>query len=270
MDELNFFTLSSKELGKKSGIYKLKNGGHIYIGSSKNLYSRLIEHRTDLIKQNHTNSFLQRVSDKEGIDKFEIEILEYCLAEERIIKEKEWIDKLKPDMNLKDPVTNELSEESKRKLGESVRNGRLNGKYKTKFDLCEVEQYDYFGNFVCKFQDKTEASEKLNLSKKEIQELACGYKKGKNKNGIRLRYSDSNVPVQNFEMNPQYVGKYYDFYFVDENGNEQIAFTNLKDCWKFFGQNAFQKEIRIIPKLKSRESGDVLEQDNPNPSITEM
>ena len=60
MDELNFFTLSSKELGKKSGIYKLKNGGHIYIGSSKNLYSRLIEHRTDLIKQNHTNSFLSR------------------------------------------------------------------------------------------------------------------------------------------------------------------------------------------------------------------
>ena len=107
MNKLNFFTLSSKELGKKSGIYKLKNGGHFYIGSSKNLYSRLMEHRTDLVKQVHSNSFLQRVSNKEGVDKFEVEILEYCLPEERTLKEKEWIDKLKPDMNLKDPVTNE-------------------------------------------------------------------------------------------------------------------------------------------------------------------
>lgn len=37
------FTLSSKELSKKSGIYKLSCGGHLYIGSSKSLYSRLIE-----------------------------------------------------------------------------------------------------------------------------------------------------------------------------------------------------------------------------------
>ena len=37
------FTLSSKELSKKSGIYKLSCGGQLYIGSSKSLYSRLIE-----------------------------------------------------------------------------------------------------------------------------------------------------------------------------------------------------------------------------------
>ena len=47
-ENLRFYTLSSKELNNKSGIYKFSAGGHIYIGSSKNLYARLAEHRADL------------------------------------------------------------------------------------------------------------------------------------------------------------------------------------------------------------------------------
>lgn len=42
----------------KSGIYKLSAGGHIYIGSSKNLRQRLLEHRLDLLDNKHTNPFL--------------------------------------------------------------------------------------------------------------------------------------------------------------------------------------------------------------------
>lgn len=258
MNKFNFFKISSKELKNKSGIYKLISGKHIYVGSSKNLYSRLTEHKSDLINKRHINPFLQNVFNKYGIDKFKIEILEFCLPEIRIKKEKEWINKIKPDMNLKDPVTNKLSEESLKKLSKSIKSGRLNGKYKTKFDLCEIEQYDYLGNFVCKYKNKLDASQQLNLSKRIIQSLASGYKKGKNKNGIRLRYVDSNVPIQKFEINIQYIGKYCDFYYIDAQGNEKLAFTHIKDCWKFFGQHAFENEIKIIPKLKSRESGNIL------------
>lgn len=130
---------------------------------------------------------------------------------------------------MQDPVDHTLSEESKHKLSNSIKTGRRQGKYKTKFDFCEVECYDYFGNYITTYKNKEEAAKKLGISKKKVQELASGYKKGKT-NGFRLRYSNSSVPVQKFPINPQYIGKYYDFYFINENGEEELAFTNLKDC----------------------------------------
>lgn len=264
------FTLSSKELSKKSGIYKLSCGGHLYIGSSKSLYSRLIEHRTDLLKNKHPNDFLQKVSNKYGIQNINVEILEFCDPQIRINREKYWIDYYKSDMNLQDPVTNELSEYSRKKLSNSIRQGVLNGKYKTQFDFCEVEQYNYFGEFMCKYKNKEDAALQLNLSKKDVQKLASGYKKGVCWNGIRLRYSNSEVPVQKFEINPQYIGKHFDFYYLDDNKNEQFAFSNVKDVWKFLAMHLkLNKQIILIPKLKLRESGNVLTdnaEDNPNPS----
>lgn len=132
-------------------------------------------------------------------------------------------------MNLQDPVTNKLSDYSKKKLSNSIKKGRLNGKYKTRFDFCEVEQYNYFGEFMCKYKNKDEAAEKLNLPKKSIQKLASRYKKGICRNGIRLRYSNSNVPIQKFKINQQYIGKYFDFYYLDDNKTEQFAFDSVKN-----------------------------------------
>lgn len=117
----------------------------MYIGSSKSLYSRLMEHRMDLLNNKHSNDFLQRVSNKYGIQNIIVEILEFCDPQIRVKREKYWIDYYKSDMNLQDPVTNELSDYSKKKLSDSIKQGRLKGKYKTQFDFCEVEQYDYFG-----------------------------------------------------------------------------------------------------------------------------
>lgn len=146
-------------------------------------------------------------------------------------------------MNLQDPVTNELSEYSRKKLSNSIKQGVLNGKYKTQFDFCEVEQYNYFGEFMCKYKNKEDAALQLNLSKKDVQK---------------------------FEINPQYIGKHFDFYYLDDNKNEQFAFSNVKDVWKFLAMHLkLNKQIILIPKLKLRESGNVLTdnaEDNPNPS----
>ena len=46
IENLYFNDLNSTKLNNKSGIYQLRAGGHIYIGSSKNLYQRLYEHKT--------------------------------------------------------------------------------------------------------------------------------------------------------------------------------------------------------------------------------
>lgn len=272
---MTLYELSSKELGNKSGVYKLSVAQHVYVGSSKNLYFRLIEHRRDLSKNEHPNQFLQNACNKYGIENISVNILEYCAPEDRIVNEAKWIKQLNSDLNFQDPITNELSDISKQKLSKSVREGRLAGKYKTKFDLHEVECYDYFGDYVCTFIDKADAAEKLNIDTKTVHRLASGYKKGVTINGIRLRYSDSVVPIQSFEVNPQYLGKHYNFYYKDENGNEQVAFTSIKDIYPFLAKQLMQKKesITIYPKLKLRESGKLLTdnaEDNPNPSSIEM
>lgn len=88
IENLTFYTLSSKELMNKSGIYKLSAGGHVYIGSSKNLYARLTEHKTDLYNKKHSNLFLQSVSNKYGVENIRVDIIEYCDPKDRITREK--------------------------------------------------------------------------------------------------------------------------------------------------------------------------------------
>ena len=284
-ENLRFYDLSSKELGGKSGIYKLSAGGHIYIGSSKNLYARLAEHRTDLRENRHSNEFLQRVYNKNGIENMQVDIVEYCDPEIRLDREKFWIKEFNADMNMQDPVDHTLSEESRKKLSESVRKGLAEGKYKTKYDFCEIEVYDYFGNYV-ETSNRADIVEKYNISLKDVITCAGGYKKGISKNGLRFRYTASKVPVQKFEPNLMFLGSHFVFMYVDESGKEQYAFSTVKNCWEFFAKHIHDSEIRIVPKLralvednypgkrgKNKNSVNLeisSNEDNPNPSASEM
>lgn len=277
MEKFTFNTLSSKALKNKSGIYKLSAGGHIYIGSSKNLYARLAEHRSDLYYRRHTNTFLQRVCNKEGIENFDIEILEFCPPENRIVREKYWIDKLDADMNIQDPVSHELSEESISKLKHSIRVGYAAGRYKKKYDYAKIECYDYFGKYLTSYENVSEAAKAINTSEKNIYRSLGGYGKGSfgsSIKGYRFRYSCSRVPVRTFDLNTKYIGKYFCFYFKDpETGKLSEAFTTIKNCWAFFRKHYNDKEIVIIPKLKLRESGNSLTgcaEANPNLSPEEI
>lgn len=285
IENLRFYDLSSKELGGKSGIYKLSAGGHIYIGSSKNLYARLAEHRTDLRENRHTNEFLQKVYNKNGIENMQVDIIEYCDPEIRLDRERFWIKELNADMNMQDPIDHTLSEESRKKLSASVRKGLAEGKYKTKYDYCGIEAYDYFGNYMETFASRAEAAKKYNISIKDVQTAARGYKKGVAINGVRFRYTVSDVPPQKFEFNPNFIGNHMVFFFINEDGKEEYAFSSIKNCWKFFAEHANLSEIHIIPKLRcqvkenfpgkrGKQNSVNLEisskEDNPNPSTSEM
>lgn len=73
-----FNNLNKKELYKISGIYMICIAEHKYVGSSKNLYNRLLEHKRDLINKKHSNDFLQNSINKYGIENASISILEKC------------------------------------------------------------------------------------------------------------------------------------------------------------------------------------------------
>jgi len=78
------------------GIYKIENkiNNKIYIGQSKNIKSRIYNHKKRLALGNHYNSHLQESYNKYGLKCFNFETIEYC--NENLLNEREifWIKKL--------------------------------------------------------------------------------------------------------------------------------------------------------------------------------
>lgn len=274
---LNFSQLYG--LQRQCGIYRLSVAEHSYIGSSKNLYFRLREHRHDLQTQQHSNPFLQKVVDKYGLEAVVIDIIELCDIDKRTIREKYWIDTLKSDMNLKDPVTCELSEYSRKKLSESIKHAYEIGTRVSYFSNSTIECYDFFGDYITTFSTKEEAAQACNISVKDVVNCLGAYKHGtktngsslgKAVNGYRFRYSMSRVPPRKFATSMRKVGSYFKFYYEDEDGKQELAFTSIKDCWAFFTKHCRDKKITIIPILKSRESWELRNTaDNHNGSAVE-
>lgn len=275
---LNFSQLNG--LQKLSGIYRLSVVEHSYIGSSKNLYARLAEHRSDLRKNKHINDFLQKVVNKYGLESVVIDIIELCEPSKRTEREAFWIKKLKSDMNFKDPSTCELSEESRKKLSASLKMAYDSGSRAHYFSSAKIECYDYFGEYITTFNTKEEAAKACGITVKDVTACLSAYKHGtkangssigKTVNGYRFRYSCSKVEPMKFSIHPKRVGQIIRFYYETSDGTTEVAFSSIKDCWKFFTDHCRDDKITIIPVLKSREAWDIQQKlDDHNGSASEM
>lgn len=82
----------------KSGIYKITNevNGKFYIGSSKDINQRIVEHKMMLNNNKHVNIILQRSWNKHGPEKFSFTVLEECQPEQCIEREQYYLDLLQP------------------------------------------------------------------------------------------------------------------------------------------------------------------------------
>lgn len=116
-----------------SGIYKITDliTQDFYIGSSKNLYSRMLSHKSFLRCNKHTNKYLQNVYNKRGAENFLFEVVEFCEVPALLEREQFYIDTMKPKYNLgpvgggdnfshktpleKDEVIRKISQASKRR-----------------------------------------------------------------------------------------------------------------------------------------------------------
>jgi len=87
---------------KKSGVYKITNieSGKFYIGSSKNIENRIVDHKRDLKKNNHQNIILQRSWNLHGSGSFTFETIEECVPEECLKREQYYLNLLKPYMGI--------------------------------------------------------------------------------------------------------------------------------------------------------------------------
>lgn len=96
---------------KVQGIYEIwvKNTKYSYIGSSKNIENRFKQHCYLLRKKEHPNKFLQNCFNKYGQKSLILNTVEELpsLTKEQVLeKEKFWIEKLQPSLNIQQDPTN--------------------------------------------------------------------------------------------------------------------------------------------------------------------
>lgn len=85
--------LDRQQYNRISGVYMIRNrlDFRVYIGSSNNLYKRINQHKKELEKNIHPNSYLQNFVNKYGLDNIYVEILE-IINTNLLITEKKYID----------------------------------------------------------------------------------------------------------------------------------------------------------------------------------
>lgn len=173
----------TKELRKKSGIYCIVNTDNQkkYVGSSKNLYQRLMKHRAYLRKNMHENQKLQNSWNKHGEESFQYFILEFCSVENLIQREQFYIDTIKPWYNITLKVERlEMSEESKVKMSNSRKEGFKKGTVKL-YQEKPIYQYSLRGQFIQGFKSIKEAVKKTGVTRSSINRFLEGrYNKGGN------------------------------------------------------------------------------------------
>jgi group I intron endonuclease len=118
---------------KLCGVYSITHidSGRLYIGSSINLYKRLIKHKSDLNAKRHHSPVLQNAWNKYGESGFEMKVLELVSDPQSLLEiEQNWLNKVNPFYNICKTAGNRLgfkaSEETKLKLSKA-----LKGKPKT-------------------------------------------------------------------------------------------------------------------------------------------
>lgn len=105
------------------GIYKIENihTHKVYIGQSVNIYVRWANHKSELNRNKHGNSYLQNAWNKYGKNEFEFSILEEC--DKQLLNEKEtyWVQFFKNKLG-KNNVYNLGHTNSQNTMGDEQRN----------------------------------------------------------------------------------------------------------------------------------------------------
>lgn len=176
-----------------SGIYCIQNKTNfkLYIGSSKNIYSRWAKHRSLLKYDKHENAYLQNTINKYGIDNFTFVLIETVKESNLTIREQYWIDTLKPSYNItKEVIRNTPSKESSKKISDTLKRKYKEGIIKSKSEI-PIEVYDLEGNYIKTYESQRKCAKDLNIHFSNITNiLARHYKQCngfqfKKVNGIR-------------------------------------------------------------------------------------
>lgn len=136
---------------KVSGIYCIENtiNHKTYIGSSKNIYQRLLKHFALLRHNKHENAHLQSAWNKYGEEAFQWFIIEFCDNSSLTQREQNSIDLFGAEYNITKKVErNILPKESRIKQGNTRRRLHAEGKLEWNFNPVTLYVYDLDGNLL--------------------------------------------------------------------------------------------------------------------------
>ena len=194
---------------KVSGIYCIENitNHKTYIGSSKNIYQRLLKHFALLRHNKHQNAHLQNAWNKYGENSFRWFILELCDSKELTKKEQYCIDLFGAEYNITRIIErNILSRESRIKQGETRRRLHQEGKLEWNFNLVTLYVYDLDGKLL--FSNPLglkDTARRLGISPSSICRVTNGtYQQCK---GYRFSYKLETLPplnIKSVQQNAKY------------------------------------------------------------------
>ena len=198
----------TKEL-KVSGIYCIENvvNHKIYIGSSKNIYQRLLKHFALLRHNKHENAHLQNAWNKYGESSFEWFVIEKCDITILTRREQYCIDLFEAEYNITKKVErNILSKESRIKQGETRRRLHEEGKLEWNFNPIPIYVYNLDGNFLFVNPNGVKnTATKLNIAASSICRVLNGtYQQCK---GYRFSYKFENLTplvIKSIQQNTKY------------------------------------------------------------------
>lgn len=180
---------------RKAGIYCIENtiNKKVYIGSSKNIYQRLLKHFALLRHNKHQNGHLQNAWNKYGEGAFRWYVLEFCSEDKLTETEQLCINLFGAEYNMTRIVErNILSEESRIRQGNTRRRLHQEGKLEWNFNPVPLYIYDSDGNFL--FMNPSgvkDTAEKLGIAASSICRVTNGtYRQCK---GYRFSYKLENL-----------------------------------------------------------------------------
>lgn len=195
---------------KVSGIYCIENtiNHKIYIGSSKNIYQRLLKHFALLRHNKHQNAHLQNAWNKYGEVYFRWFVLEFCDNSVLAEREQYCMDLFGAEYNITKIVErNILSKESRIKQGETRRKLHKEGKLEWNFKPVTLYVYDLEGHLL--FSNPLglkDTAKRLGISPSSICRVTNGtYQQCK---GYRFSYKLEDLPplkIDTVNQNTKYM-----------------------------------------------------------------
>jgi group I intron endonuclease len=119
-------SIKTKKL-KKTGIYIIFCTGDkkAYVGQSRNIFNRILEHKRDLNYKRHKNAHLQNVHDKYGPDALIYLILEECDEDNLLERETHYYDLLDVEFRLNLQPPYDMRPLTEREIQKAVNKRRL-------------------------------------------------------------------------------------------------------------------------------------------------
>lgn len=183
-------------LVKKSGIYWIKNKitNLIYIGSSKDIGSRIIKHFSQLRKGNHPNHLMLADYNKYGQNSFDFGVFEF-IDIDLFIKERDY-QRQYPLENLYNLQIKDTHRSDAQRLSckTSSRETHKSIAYKNKMRALKINRIGKFeestGNLLETFESSDEVCAKYNIAKSTL--LGCCNGSKKRALGFVWHYLDNN------------------------------------------------------------------------------